>query len=270
MSAVRAAVSEDSEDLEALFDSIVQDKGAHEAPSAEPIAPAEKPVSAATQETSATDPGAAASQAQGTEAPSGDVMSRIGGLTRQLHDALRELGYDRPLEKTAAAIPDARDRLDYVVKMTEQAAVRALNAIEAAQPIQDRLGSQAERLDVQWNKLFDKQLSLEQFKALVADTRDYLADVPKQTRATNAHLLEIMMAQDFQDLTGQVIKKITALAQNMEQQLVHLLVDMAPDKKMREDIDPGLLNGPVVNADGRSDVVTNQDQVDDLLESLGF
>ena len=244
MSATMAAA--DSEDLEALFDSIIQDNSAREraaAPKAEPE--------------------------QREHAPPGDVMSRIGNLTRTLHDALRELGYDRLLEKTAASIPDARDRLDYVVKMTEQAAVRALNAIEAAQPIQDRLGTEAERLALQWQRLYDKQLSVDEFKTLVTGTRDYLGDVPKQTRATNAQLLEIMMAQDFQDLTGQVIKKVTALAQNMEQQLVHLLVDLVPAEK-RSEIDTGLLNGPVVNAEGRSDVVTSQNQVDDLLDSLGF
>jgi chemotaxis protein CheZ len=245
MSATMAAVAAESEDLEALFDSIIEDNSAREsaaAPTAEPEREGNAP---------------------------GDVMSRIGNLTRTLHDALRELGYDRLLEKTASAIPDARDRLDYVVKMTEQAAVRALNAIEAAQPIQDRLGDEAGRLSAQWQRLFDKQMNVDEFKTLVAGTRDYLDDVPKQTRATNAQLLEIMMAQDFQDLTGQVIKKITALAQDMEQQLVHLLVDLVP-AEMRSEIDTGLLNGPVVNAAGRSDVVTDQNQVDDLLASLGF
>ncbi len=243
MSAIVAEA--DSDALEALFDSIAKDNSAHAR--------------------------AAAPKAEGEaeEHPPGNVMSRIGRLTRTLHDALRELGYDRLLEKTAASIPDARDRLDYVVKMTEQAAVRALNAIEAAQPIQDRLGEEAERLSAHWQKLFDRQLSVEEFKTLVAGTRDYLAGVPKQTRATNSQLLEIMMAQDFQDLTGQVIKKITALAQDMEQQLVHLLVDLVP-ADLRSEIDIDLLSGPVVNAVGRSDVVTDQNQVDDLLESLGF
>jgi chemotaxis protein CheZ len=245
MSAIVAEA--DSDALEALFDSIVKDNSAHAraaAPQAEVDADAEVN-------------------------PAGNVMGRIGRLTRTLHDALRELGYDRVLEKTAASIPDARDRLDYVVKMTEQAAVRALNAIETAQPIQDRLGDEAERLSAHWQKLFDRQLSVEEFKTLVAGTRDYLAEVPKQTRATNAQLLEIMMAQDFQDLTGQVIKKITLLAQDMEQQLVHLLVDLVP-ADLRSEIDTGLLNGPVINAAAGPEVVTNQNQVDDLLASLGF
>ena len=238
-------VAADSEDLEALFDSIIQDNQVRELAAAPKKAVAQN------------------------EVASGDVMSRIGHLTRTLHDALRELGYDRLLEKTVSEMPSARDRLAYVATMTEQAATRALNAIEAAQPIQDKLEKESKQLSGEWKKLFDRQMSVDEFKSLVDSTRAYLEDVPKQTTVTNGHLLEIMMAQDFQDLTGQVIKKITELAQNMEQQLVNLLVDMAPADK-RSEIDTGLLNGPVVNAATGGEVVTSQDQVDDLLGSLGF
>jgi len=100
-------------------------------------------------------------------------------------------------------------------------------------------------------------------------TQAFLHEVPRQTKATNSHLMEIMMAQDFQDLTGQVIKKIIEVTKNMEQQLVSLLLENAP-ASVKAEFDAGLLNGPVINAAGRTDVVTNQDQVDDLLESLGF
>jgi chemotaxis protein CheZ len=110
-------------------------------------------------------------------------------------------------------------------------------------------------------------LDAEQFKQLATRTHAYLTEVPKQTKATNAYLTEIMMAQDFQDLTGQVIKKITEVTQQMEQQLVMLLVENAPASAK---IDSSLLNGPVINGEGRADVVTSQAQVDSLLESLGF
>ena len=233
------AAAADSEELEALFDSIIAEN--------------------ATREHGSQEPGG----------PNQDVMSRVAVLTRTVHNALRELGYDKVMERAAAAIPDARDRLAYVATMTEQAAVRALNAIEAAQPIQERLEKEATRLCGDWDKLHAKQMNVEEFKALVSGTRDYLREVPTQTRATNAQLLEIMMAQDFQDLTGQVIKKITALAQDMEQQLVHLLVDLVPPD-VRGSLDNELLNGPVINPSGAAGVVSNQEQVDSLLESLGF
>src|SRR5574340_265034 len=241
----------DSEDLEVLFDSIV-------------MAQSRRAEGAATDVAA----GRVVSH-QAEDSPAGKVICSIGRMTRALHDSLRELGYDKMLEKAASTIPDARDRLAYVAVMTEQAAERALNATEIAKPIQDELGDGAVRLSGQWRKLFDRELNLNEFKSLVMQTRDYLEDVPNQTRATNAQLLEIMMAQDFQDLTGQVIKKIIDLAQNLEQQLVQLLLENAAIEKGHE-TGAGLLNGPVISGKGRSDVVTSQSQVDELLESLGF
>jgi chemotaxis protein CheZ len=101
-----------------------------------------------------------------------------------------------------------------------------------------------------------------------------LCETRAATSATKGHLLDIMMAQDFQDLTGQVIGRITSIAQNLEKQLVQVLVDFAPNEIKRE-IDNGLLNnslinGPQISPEGNSEVVADQGQVDDLLDSLGF
>ena len=239
-----AAIAGDGDDLEALFDSI----------------------SAATR----TDLDPATESAAGEEATSGDVVSQLGQLTRKLHDTMRELGYDRLLQNAAESMPDARDRLSYVAKMTEQAAQRALSAIETAKPIQDTLGSNASALAKDWDKVFSRELSGDQFKALAERTRAFLTDVPAKTEATNAQLMDIMMAQDFQDLTGQVIQRVTKMAQDMEQQLLQLLLQNAPPERREAAQSLGLLNGPVINSKGRNDVVTDQAQVDELLESLGF
>lgn len=204
------------------------------------------------------------------------VISRVGQLTRTLHDSLQELGYHKLLEKAASSIPEAQDRLAYVALMTEQAAERALNATEIAKPIQDRLAADASGLSGRWQELFERegsgQPASDAYRNLLTQTRNYLDDVPNRANATNAQLLEIMMAQDFQDLTGQVIKKITGMVQNLERELVQLLLDNVPaDKRAGSSgSGTGLMNGPVVNPKGRSDVVTNQNQVDDLLASLGF
>lgn len=202
--------------------------------------------------------------------PGERLLSKVGQLTRSLHDSLRELGYDKVLEKATAQIPDARDRMSYIASMTEKAAERALTATEIARPIQDGLSSDAATLDGRWQALFDRKLSLEQFRELVADTRRFLTEVPSRAEATNAQLMEIMMAQDFQDLTGQVIKRVTAVTHDLESQLVQLLADNVPSGYRADANSSGLVNGPVIKADGRSDVVTDQKQVDDFLESLGF
>ncbi|VVE84606.1 protein phosphatase CheZ [Pandoraea sputorum] len=201
--------------------------------------------------------------------PAERMLMRVGQLTRMLRDNLRELGLDKQLEQAAEAIPDARDRLNYVATMTEQAAVRALTAIELAKPIQDRLEADANALDARWAKWFDQPLELEDARQLVTETRTYLRRVPDDTRATNNHLMEIMMAQDFQDLTGQVIKKIMEVVQEIEKHLVQTLLENMPAEK-RKEAEDSLLNGPQVKKEGRTDIVADQGQVDDLLASLGF
>ena len=201
------------------------------------------------------------------------VIDQVGQLTRNLHDSLRELGYDRRLEAIASEVPEAQDKLAYVATKTEQAAERTLNATEIAMPIQDKLSAGAIHLSEQWKQAFESHQTnpdTEKFKTLLIDTLQYLDKVPEQTNATNTQLMEIMMAQDFQDLTGQVIKKITHMVQSLEKDLIDLLLANVPAKKNIIVADEGLLNGPVTNPEKRNDVVCNQDQVDDLLASLGF
>ncbi|NDP61832.1 protein phosphatase CheZ [Polaromonas sp.] len=196
------------------------------------------------------------------------LINRIGQLTRQMRESIRELGLDKGIAKVAEAIPNARDRLGYIAQMTERAAERALNAIDVAQPIQDGLASQAKALTRRWDAWFEHPVELDAARELVLDNRAYLAAVPQQVSATNAQLMEIMMAQDFQDLTGQVIKKMMHVIQDMDTQLLQLLIDNAPPEK-RQDTPHGLLHGPQTVA-GQPDAVDDQNQVDDLLASLGF
>ena len=190
-------------------------------------------------------------------------------MTRLLHDSLRGLGLDKLLERAAEDIPDARDRLDYVARMSEQAAQRVLNATDIAIPLQEELDAGAKKINSSLQALALQPATAEQYQELTTEMMQYLTLVSKNSAETKSHLMEIMMAQDFQDLTGQVIKKVTVLAQNLEQQLVQLLIDYSPGDKKKEVAD-GLLNGPQINPEGKADVVANQSQVDDLLDSLGF
>lgn len=131
------------------------------------------------------------------EHSAGDIIARIGSLTRMLRDSLRELGLDQAIAEAAEAIPDARDRLDYVVQMTAQAAERALNSVEASQPHQDAMEKGAKDLTKRWDEWFENPIELSDARELVTDTRQFLGDVPGHTSFTNAQLLDIMMAQDF-------------------------------------------------------------------------
>lgn len=201
------------------------------------------------------------------------ILGRIGQLTRQLRDGLRELGLDKQVERAAQAIPDARDRLNYVATTTERAAHRALNAIDLAQPLQARLSSDAGALNARWDQWFANPIELNDARELVLDTRNYLREVPKTADAINAQLMEILMAQDFQDLTGQVIKKMMEVVNDVETQLLQVLIDNSPPEKRQElsnlNQNNSMLNGPQIHS-GAADAVSDQSQVDDLLESLGF
>jgi chemotaxis protein CheZ len=199
-----------------------------------------------------------------------EFMTRIGHMTRALHESLRGLGLDKLIEKAASDIPDARDRLDYVARLSEEAAQKVLNATDAASPLQDGIDGGAQQLSAAWNALLDEPATTDgQWRALAERSVSTLEGMRGATVDTRAYLMDIMMAQDFQDLTGQVITKVTTIAHNLERQLVQMLVDFAPAELKRE-IDNGLLNGPQINPNGNNDVVADQGQVDDLLDSLGF
>lgn len=240
----------DSPDLEALFDSIVQSNSVDTQTNESESKHASEPVATMAE-------------------PAKSMFSHIGQITRKLHDTLRELGLDKSLESAAASIPDARDRLSYVATMTEQAAERTLNALDVAKPLQDSITESSKRLSIQWDKFYKHELSVDEFKSLVERTRTHLTTTAQQSEQVSSQMLEIMMAQDFQDLTGQVIKRVLSMAKDMESHLLDFLLMFNPQGSTKTD-DSSLLNGPVISVEGRTDIVTNQAQVDDLLESLGF
>ena len=197
------------------------------------------------------------------------ILNRVGHVTRMLHDNLSDLGFDKILEQVATKIPDARDRLNYVARMTEQAAVRVLNATDLANPLQDGLARQARELKQCWEETLLVPSVQSEYSAAAEKTVFFLQKTEESTTRTKELLMEIMMAQDFQDLTGQVIKRVTVLAQEIEQQLVQVLIDFSPSSA-KDDTEQSLMNGPQINPEQTKDVVSSQEQVDDLLDSLGF
>ena len=275
--------SGDSDDLQALFDSIAAQPAAMASP-APPVGAAvlgdglgdsdelQALFDAVVSEVELADAVPDAAQPDPDvihAADGGAVFNRLGQMARQLHDTLRELGLDEALHDAAKAMPDARQRLDYIAQMTEQAASRALNAIDIARPLQDRIQLGAGALHARWEALFAGAMSPDEFRVLSAETRIFLGQAEADSRASNAQLMEIMMAQDFQDLTGQVIKRILQAAQTLETQLLQVLLEAAPPA-VRGERASCLMNGPVMDSESRAEVVTSQEQVDDLLGSLGF
>jgi chemotaxis protein CheZ len=253
--------SGDDDDLEALFDQVASSS----APAAAP--PVAAPAAAAAS---------VATGHEGSDDPDGQVMyARLGSIVRIMHDSLRELGYDKALTEASSQIVDAQDRLEYVASLTEQAANKVLNTLDEGMPAQDQLSKQAKDMEGRWADLFAGKLSIEQFKALAGDSRGFAQAVSEATEAEKARLLEIMMAQDFQDITGQLIKKVVKITQTVENELAQLLRDSAPadvkeklaqKQAAQEQEKPAeLMQGPSVPS-----AALDQDSVDDLLADLGF
>ncbi|MGD9787241.1 MAG: protein phosphatase CheZ [Sulfuricellaceae bacterium] len=205
------------------------------------------------------------SQAETTAPVEGGTYEELGHLVRRLHETLRDLGCDDALQGVVGELPDTRDRLNYIATLTEQAANRALSAVEKAMPVQEALASEARELAELWRASAPAKGKEGEAQRRI---QAFLDSMPERAGQVSEQLTEIMMAQDFQDLTGQVIKKVMTLAQEMENQLVNILLISKPAAEKTGD--EGLLNGPVVKQEGRSDTVGNQQEVDDLLDSLGF
>jgi chemotaxis protein CheZ len=201
-----------------------------------------------------------------TTANPNDLHNKIGQLTRQLHDALNELGYAEKLRGSMGELPDAQSRLSYIARLTGEAAEKVLSRVEQAKAQHDHIASESRRV---LGALVQDPVAAVATGAIY----NHLVDVERQTHAADEHLTEIMMAQDFHDLTGQVIARVVSLAATIEQQLLQLLIQTAPPASpaappaapVREH-----LAGPVVDPENTPDIVTDQSQVDDLLASLGF
>ena len=193
-----------------------------------------------------------------------EVFQQLGAITRQLHDTLEQLGV-MPRLQTAAAdgLPDARSRLSYIAKKTGDAANKVLNSVDQAKAEHATISADTRRMAA--------AIVADPVKAVATGAvMNFVGDVEAATERIDQHLTDIMMAQDFHDLTGQVVAKVVALAADLEDSLVKLLVQAAPPEAQKVVEHASVLNGPVVNPEGRTDVVSNQGEVDDLLASLGF
>jgi chemotaxis protein CheZ len=192
-----------------------------------------------------------------------EVFRQLGAITRQLHDTLNQLGVMPKLQRAAHGLPDARSRLDYIARKTAEAADKVLNSVDAAKS--EHVAITRSTRDIAQRIVIDPVRAVASGSVI-----NFVADVEAATARIDAHLTDIMLAQDFHDLTGQVVSKVVALASDLEDNLVKLLVQAAPHEQAMHKAEAGVLNGPSIHPVGRSDVVANQDEVDSLLAGLGF
>ncbi len=203
-----------------------------------------------------------------------DLFDEVGKLTRQLHSALVDFQVDsRLIELANTDIPDAKERLTYVIDMTEQAANKTMDAVEECLPLSDALSTNLQNVKPAWDKLMRRDLALHEFKSLCHDVQHFMQQSEADACRLRELLNQILMAQDFQDLTGQMIRRVIELVREVENSLVSMLTVFGeqPLDEIRGKEEKSIeAEGPILNAEKREDVVNGQDEVDDLLSSLGF
>ncbi len=202
-----------------------------------------------------------------------NMFAEIGKMTRQLHDSLTNFQLDARIANMATEdIPDAKERLNYVISMTEQAANTTMDAIESGMPIADKVCQDLTTIRPVWDRLMNRDLKLGDFKTLCHNVNDFIVTAEQDMAQLHILLNEVLMAQGFQDLTGQVIRRVIELVREVEDSLIHLLTVFGaaePESAAREQ-QQHEAEGPIINPEAREDVVAGQDDVDDLLSSLGF
>ncbi|MDZ5457250.1 protein phosphatase CheZ [Azohydromonas lata] len=197
-----------------------------------------------------------------------EVFQQLGAITRMLHDTMQQLDVMPRLQTATDGLPDARSRLQYIATKTADAATKVLNLVEEAKIEQKRISDATREIAA--------AMVSNPVKAVASGAvMNFMHDVETASSRIDGHLTDIMMAQDFHDLTGQVVAKVVTLANELEDGLLKLLVQVVPPEQREKmhnmaTAQVAELDGPVVDAEGRTDVVTDQSEVDDLLASLGF
>lgn len=212
------------------------------------------------------------------------LYREVGRLTRSLHEALRNFEISpesQEQQEELSKMADASDRLDYVVKLTGRSANKTMDLVEDTMPLASNLREEAEAIRSDWGRLRRREMEPSEFRDLYRRIDRFLDRVGSDSDRLHNNLSEILLAQDFQDLTGQVIQRVTSLVRDVEEHLVRLMVmasdvdklagvvhEYDDDKKKGEDKG----EGPQIRAgdEAQDSVVSGQDEVDDLLSSLGF
>ncbi|MCW8882527.1 MAG: protein phosphatase CheZ [Sedimenticola sp.] len=199
-----------------------------------------------------------------------ELFIEVGRLTRELHEAINEFLIDPRINEMAQVdIPDASERLSYVITMTEKSANTTLGAVEAGLPLADDLGQKAQDISEKWTLFCNRELSVDDFRALSKELSSFLVLTTERSKQLHGYMTDVLMAQDFQDLTGQIIRQVITLVHDVEDKLVQL-VRISGSKLPEKQKDANKLEGPVIPGIDQGNTVSGQDDVDDLLSSLGF
>jgi chemotaxis protein CheZ len=203
-----------------------------------------------------------------------DMFFELRKLTTDLQSALERFRLDsRLVDLAEKEVPDARQRLDHVLKMTDDAAHKTLDLVERSGPLAERTGTAAADLIVLWRGFVARTLGVEEFRILVTRMDKFLTAARADSNEIRSNLSEVLMAQGYQDLSGQIIRGVMKLVLELETALVDLVRLSASHRPEREEKDQYVDSrgyGPAVPGINNGAVVGDQQDVDALLSGLGM
>lgn len=201
------------------------------------------------------------------------LYQELGKLTREIHDSISAFGNDERIAELAKeAIPDAKERLNFIVTKTDEAAHRTMEEAEATMELVDQFSRRATDMHGRWSRLRNRELSKQEFVELNQDIDGFLVSIGTETQQINGKMTDIMLAQDYQDITGQMIKQVVSMVQEIEDKLVGLVTISGAwgQESTSKDSSGEIAEGPQLPTADKDKVATSQGDVDDLLASLGF
>ncbi len=204
-----------------------------------------------------------------------DLFHELGKMTREIHDSIMNFRMDSRIADLAENdIPDAKDRLEYVITMTENAANTVLTVVEKGTPTAEKLIAQSRHLNELWKKFRRREMNADELRTMGQEVETFFVESDAMMTELLSGFTEVLMAQDFQDLTGQIIRRVINLVNEIEGNLVELIKIQGGhykrEDKTNKNTSETTLDGPQVPGKESDDVMKGQDDVDDLLASLGF
>ena len=202
------------------------------------------------------------------------LFGELQKLTNDLQGALQRFRIDsRLVDLAEKEVPDARHRLDHVLKLTDEAAHKTMDLVEQSGPLAERTARQADEIVVLWKRFRGRDIDLAGFRDMLVRMDTFLESARTDMDKVRNNLNEVVMAQGYQDLSGQIIRGVMKLVSELELALVELVrLSKAGGGKPRavgeEEVQRGY--GPVVPGVNHGPAVSDQEDVDALLSGLGM
>ncbi len=202
------------------------------------------------------------------------LFGELRKLATGLQTALLRFSIDsRLVDLAEKGIPDARHRLDHVIKLTDEAAHRTMDLVERSGPLAERTAARAGELVATWQRFRARSIAVDDFRRMIQAMDAFLEATRVDMEKVRGNLAEVLLAQGYQDLSGQIIRGVMQLVGELESALSELLRLSAGssarrNEASRTDVRRGL--GPLVPGIEHGAAVSGQQDVDALLSGLGM